>query len=186
MKVLVGISKRHVHLTKEVWNKLFGDEEIEVRNYLNQPTQFASTSTVDLKNGDKIINHVRVVGPLRDYNQVEVALSDAKELGLNPPRRQSGDLDGSLSITLIGPKGEVHLDNSLILAEAHIHMESDMMKELNLVNREVVSLYKDGKYLFDAKIKESNPGYFECHIDSDEALEYGLSNDDELELKIDF
>lgn len=180
MKVKVGISRRHVHLTEEVWDKLF-DREMTVRNHINQPGQFASKETVDLKVGDKIIERVRVVGPLRNYNQVELALSDAKVLGINPPRRQSGDLDNSESITIIGPKGSVYLENVVILAEAHIHMESNMMNELNLSDKQVIKLYRNNNYLFDAKIKESNPGYFECHIDTDEALEYNLSNDDELE-----
>lgn len=183
MKVSIGISRRHVHLTKYVWKELFGDEEISVRNELTQPGQFASNSTVDLKNGDKIIEHVRVVGPLRDYNQVELALSDAKELGLNPPRRQSSDLDNSESITIVGPCGSVNLENVVILAEAHIHMEKDMMDKYGFSNRDVVKVYKDEKYLFDAKIKESNPGVLECHIDTDEATEYTLSNGDIMEFK---
>ena len=178
MKVSVGISRRHVHLTNDVWKILFGNEIITVRNELNQPGQFASNSTVDLKTDNGVIEHVRVVGPLRDYNQVELALSDANELGLNPPRRQSGDLDNSESITIIGPCGSIYLENCVILAEAHIHMEREMMDQYNFVNREVVSVYKDGNYLFDAKIKESNPGFLECHIDTDEALEYNISKED--------
>ena len=180
MNTLIGVSRRHVHLTESIWKILFGDEEIKVRNYINQPGQYASLSTVDLYNGDKVINHVRVVGPLRDYNQVEVSLTDALELELNPPRRQSKDLDGAASITLVGPCGKVYLENVLILAETHIHMESDMMIKYGFVNREVVNVYRDGKYLFKAKIKESNPGFLECHIDTDEALEYGLNTGDEI------
>lgn len=185
MKVKIGISRRHVHLTKEIWDKLF-DKEMTVRNYINQPGQFAANETVDLMVNDKIIQHVRVVGPLRSYNQVELALSDANVLGINPPRRQSNDLDNSESITIIGPKGSIFLNNCVILAEAHIHMESDMMNELGFKDKDVVKLYRNDSYLFDAKIKESNPGYYECHIDTDEALEYGISNDDELDMKIDF
>ena len=184
MKVKIGISRRHVHLNKETWKILFGDYEITKRNDIHQPNQFAANETVDLEANNKIIEHVRVVGPLRDYNQIELALSDAKELGLNPPRRQSNDLDNSESITIIGPNGKIHLDNVVILAEAHIHMDSNMMKEYNLSNREVVKLYRDGNYLFDAKIKESNPSYYECHIDTDEALKYNLSNDDELDVRV--
>ena len=183
MKVKIGISRRHVHLNKETWDKLF-DHEMTVRNNIHQPNQFAANETVDLKVNDKVIEHVRVVGPLRDYNQVELALSDAKELGLNPPRRQSNDLDNSESITIVGPCGSVYLENVVILAEAHIHMDSNMVNELGLSNRQVVKLYRGDDYLFDAKIKESNPSYFECHIDTDEALEYNLSSDDELEFKV--
>ena len=109
MNVVIGVSNRHVHVTKNVWNILFGDKAMEVRNFLNQPGQFASTSTVDIKIDNLCLDHLRVVGPFREYNQVEISASDAKILGVKPPRRQSGDLEGSLQVRLSGPNGEVSL-----------------------------------------------------------------------------
>ena len=79
MKVVLGVSNRHVHLTKEVFEKLFGENaHLEVRNNLGQPGQFASTSSVDIKVGDNVIEHVRIIGPLRSYNQIEISQTDAK------------------------------------------------------------------------------------------------------------
>lgn len=183
MVIPVGISNRHVHLTKEVWDKLFGDEEISVRNYLNQPGQFASNMTVDIMWDDKIINHVRVVGPLRSYNQVEIDDTDSKILGVIPPRRQSGDLDDSLPINIIGPCGMVSLDKGLIRSEAHIHMDPESAGSLNLVNKEVVEVFKDGKKIMDAKIKVLDNSYIEMHIDKDEEIFYNVHQGDMLEFK---
>src|SRR5574344_1712691 len=96
MKVVIGVSNRHVHLNKEALAKLFGtDYELKCDRELVQPNQYASTSFVTIKTAKATIEHVRVMGPLRDYNQVEIARTDAYKLGLNPPIRTSGDLMGS-------------------------------------------------------------------------------------------
>ena len=184
MKVTVGISARHVHVTREDLEILFGkDYELTKCRNINQPGQFASTSTVDLKLGDKIINHIRVVGPIRPYNQIEISQTEADYFGVNPPRRQSGDLENSLSITLVGPCGEVNLDSGLILAERHIHMDPETAKKLDLVNKEIVNVYQNDKLIFDALIKISDPAYVEIHIDTDEEVEFDLHQNDEVEFK---
>lgn len=185
MQIKVGVSKRHVHLTKEVWEILFGNSKLELRNPLNQPGEFASTSTVDIKWNDKVIPHVRVVGPLRDYNQIEIDEDDAKFLMVSPPRRQSGELDDSLPITLIGPHGTVNLTGGLIFAERHIHIDEKMAEKEKLKNKQVVSLYKDKAFLFDALIKIKREAYFELHIDLEEAKRYNIEQNDILELVID-
>lgn len=184
MEIILGVSRRHVHLTEESWKKLFGDQPMLKRNDLGQPGQFATQHKVDLKVGDKTIEGVRIIGPNRHYNQVELAESDAKILGINPPRRQSGDLEGSLPITIIGPAGEVTLDKGAILAEKHIHMDPLTAKRVALVDKQTLSVYKDDQYLFDAKLKISDPGVSEIHIDTDEAEEYNLQTGDILKIKV--
>lgn len=183
MKVMLGVSKRHVHLTEDVWSKLF-DTNIEKRNDLGQPGQYASTSTVDIEYNGIKIEHVRVIGPLRKYNQIEISESDANLLGVKPPRRQSGDLEGSLGIKIIGPKGYVELSSGLILAERHIHMTKQMAKMLSLKNNERMSVYRNDEYLFDALIKISEPGSLELHIDTDEGEYYNLKTGMELDFRI--
>ena len=183
MNIPVGISNRHVHLTEDVWKKIFGDEEITVRNYLNQPGQFASNMTVDIMVNDNRIDHVRVVGPLREYNQVEIDDSDAKILGVVPPRKQSGDLDDSLSVTVIGPRGSILLDKGLIRSDAHIHMDPETAIKMNLLNKEIVGVFKNGVKLLDAKIKILDNSYIEMHIDKDEEVLYDLHQGDIVEFK---
>ena len=183
MIVPVGVSKRHVHLNMDTCIKLFGNSELPVRNYLNQPTQYASTLTVDLECNGKVLPHVRVVGPVRNYNQVELSLEDCNYLEVDPPVRDSGNLDESLSIVLIGPKGKVLLEKGLIMPERHVHMTAETMQKLNLENKEKVEIYKNDKYLFDAFIKLSNPGFDELHIDTTEEKVYDLHQGEEVELR---
>ena len=93
------ISNRHVHLTKEVYDRLF-DDELTIKTKLNQVGEFASNKTLTIRVGDKKIENVRVVGPLRKYSQVEISKRDARFLGVNPPVRRSGNLEGTPKIIL--------------------------------------------------------------------------------------
>lgn len=181
MKIPVGISKRHVHLNIETFNKLFNESDLPVRNYLNQPDQYASTFTVDLEWNGNIIEHVRVVGPIRNYNQIEVSDSECKILGVNPPTKASGDLSESLPINIIGPKGKVSLSSGLIKAQRHVHVTEETLRKLNLEDKQEVKIYKDNTYLFTANIKLSIPGFDELHIDTEEEKRYDLHQGDEVE-----
>lgn len=183
MECSVGVSNRHVHLNKEVWSRLFGDEDMVVRNYLKQPGQYASTSTIDIIVNGKVLEHLRVVGPFRDYNQVEISLSDAKEIGVVPPRRQSGVLDGSLPVCLIGPCGRVYLDNGLILADAHIHLDKSLADSMCYSNYDEVGIYKNNVKVMDAKVKISDGAFVELHIDKDEEVLFDLHSGDVVEFR---
>lgn len=183
MKVTIGVSKRHVHLTEETYKLLFGNTNIEVRNKLNQPGQFASTSTVDLIVKDKIIEHVRVVGPFRKYNQIELDNDDCTLLNINPPRRQSGDLEGSKPITVQGPVARIYLEKGTIKAERHLHLDSKTAMLNCFEDKEIVEVYKDGKYIFDTKVKITNEAYPEIHIDLCEEKEFNIHTNEEVEIR---
>ena len=180
MKISVGVSNRHVHLTKETYDYLFEGKQIEKRNDLNQIGEFASNDTLDLVYNGKIIEHVRVLGPFRDYNQVELLGSDLKYLGLDAPVRRSGNLIGTPGITLKNGSKVLILDHGVIRAERHIHVPTSKENELNLHERDTVEL-QAGKIKFSALVKVSQNGYFELHIDKDEAEDYGLKNGDIIE-----
>lgn len=184
MEVTVGVSKRHVHLTEETWKKLFGDVEMENRNNLGQPGQFATTSTVDLIWNNQTIEHVRVIGPTRKYNQVELAASDASMFSINPPRRQSGDLKGALPMEIRGPLGSIVVPECAILAEMHIHMTPDMADDLNINDKDLVQVFNNGEYLFDVKVKVSDPAALEFHIDTDESESYNLQTGSIVDFKV--
>lgn len=183
MKVKLGISKRHVHLNKSTWEKLFKDTLISKRNDITQPGEYASNSTIDLVVGGKTIEHVRVVGPLREYNQIEISESDAMYLGIMPPRRDSGELNGSLPITIVGPNGYVDLNEGTILAEKHIHMPTKMASILGIKNKDLMDVYENGIFLFKAKVKISDNAALELHIDEDEGKDFNLTNGSILEFK---
>ncbi len=182
MKVSIGVSNRHVHLTREHLNILFGEGyNLEVKNELKQPFQFASTSTVTIKTDKDEINNVRVLGPIRDYTQVEISKTDAYKLGLNPPVRDSGDLIGSEKVTIIGPKGEVNLDYGCIIATRHIHLLPSQLKQYGLEGKETVCVKLDGEkggIITNVHLKVSDNSYFELHLDTDDANAHLIKNGD--------
>ena len=182
MKVSIGVSNRHVHLTKEHLEILFGiNFELDKKNDLTQPGQFASMSVVTLKTQKSEINNVRVLGPIRDYTQVEISKTDAYKLGLNPPIRNSGDLDGSCPITIIGPKGSVDLDKGCIIPTRHIHILPEQLKLYNLENRDTVDVKINGEkggIISNVHIKCADESFFELHIDTDDANAHLIKNGD--------
>lgn len=179
MKISVGVSNRHAHLTKETYDYLFGGKEIEIRNPLNQIGEFASTDTVDVVYDGKVIEHIRVLGPFRSHNQIELLGSDLEYLGLVAPVRRSGDLGDTPKVILRNGDKEIESDG-VIRAERHVHVPTSLSVELGLKERDVLSLRSE-KAIFEAFVKVSDNGYFELHIDKDEAREYDLENGDVVE-----
>lgn len=179
-EINVRVSNRHVHLTKEVYEKLF-DTPITKRNDLNQIGEFASNETVTIKNGDKIIPNVRVLGPFRTYNQVEISKKDARSLGLNPPVRRSGDLLDSLTITLETPKASVEI-KGLIIANRHIHINTKDADKYGVKDKQKVKVMIPGDKsgIVDAEVKISDNGYYEMHIDTDDANAFLIEDNDKV------
>ena len=173
MKVSIGVSNRHVHLKEEHLKILFGNDfKLEKRNDLTQPNQYASTSLVTIKTSKSQIENVRVLGPIRDYTQVEISRTDAFHLGLNPPVRDSGDLKGSSPITIIGPNGTIDLNEGCIIATRHIHLTKEHMKVYNLEDKKTVSVKLNGEkggIITNVHLKVSDEAFFELHLDTDDA-----------------
>lgn len=182
MKLKVGVSNRHVHLTEEVYNYLFDNKKIEKKFDLKQKGEFASTDCIDLEHDGKIIEHVRVLGPFRNACQVELLKRDLDYLGLPAPTRKSGDLAQTPGIALINGERRYVLQNGVIRAQRHVHISFDDALKYGFTDGEKILLKRDD-IIFDASIKASSNGYMEVHIDKDEAEEYGLSNGDEVEVK---
>lgn len=185
MNIKVGVSNRHVHLTKEVYFKLFGTAELVKVRDLDQPGQFASNSYVTIKKGDRQIEKVRVLGPFRSYNQVEISRTDAYKLKVNPPVRDSGELDGSESVTLIGPKGSVALPHGLILANRHIHITPEEMKKYGFEGMEKVAVLVKGEkggIINNVYFKVLDVASLTLHLDTDEGNAFNLQTGDEVTL----
>ncbi len=183
MKIKVGVSNHHIHLKESDFKLLFGlDSKLEIKNMLSQKDQFASTSLLTIKTDKSEISNVRVLGPFRDYTQIEISQTDAYKLGINPPVRDSGDLDDSEIVTLIGPCGTIKT-NGCIIAHRHIHISSEQKKELNL--EDIVSIKYGGikgGILDNVKCKITPFASIELHIDTDEANALGIKNNDEVEI----
>ena len=182
MKVSIGVSNRHVHLKKEHLNILFGNNyELEKKNDLTQPGQYASTALVTIKTNKSEISNVRVLGPIRNYTQVEISKTDAYKLGLNPPVRNSGDLEGSCPITIVGPNGSIDLEEGCIIAARHIHILPSQIKSYGLEGIEKVNVKLDGEkggIITNVYIKPSDEAFFELHLDTDDANAHLIKNGD--------
>lgn len=166
---ITNISARHVHLTKEAMDILF-DYDLTVRNNLLQPDQFAANETVSIKTSKGHLDNVRIIGPVRSYNQVEISKSDARNLGINPPVRTSGDLDGSEVITIKTKKGEV-TGNFCIIADRHVHMSYEDAKKYDISDGEALNLHIGGNKpgVIEIKAKLSEKSALEVHLDTDDA-----------------
>ncbi len=187
MKINVGVSARHVHITADNFKKLFGDIPLTKRNDLNQVGEFASDHLLTIKGPKGQIDKVRILGPFRPYTQVEIARTDAFKLGVNPPVAASGNLDGSAPITLINGDKVIELNEGLIIPERHVHLPKDKAIELGLNNGEEVNILVDGIKggSLKAFTKVSDNAYFEIHLDTDDANAFLLNNGDEVELYVE-
>lgn len=171
--ITVGISARHVHVSQEHLEILFGKgHELQFFKALSQPGQFASLEFVDLVTEKSTFKKVRILGPVRKQTQVEVALTDAMKLGLVPPVRDSGDLKGSPGMTLVGPNGSVTLTEGVIAACRHIHMTPADAVAFGVKDKEFVQtrVGNDERSLIFGKVlvRVSDNYSLEMHIDTDE------------------
>ena len=183
-EILVETSARHVHVTQETLEALFGKgAELEVRAPLSQPGQFVSKQRIDLvgfklnkATGEKvptIIKGVSILGPVRKANQVELSMTDARTLGVNAPVRESGDVAGSAGCKLVGPAGEVEIAEGVIVAKRHIHMTPADAEEFGVSNGQIVQLEvkTNGRSLIfgDVVVRVRDDFALACHIDTDES-----------------
>ena len=178
----IGISNRHVHLSREHLKYLFGKEyELTKIKDLKQPGQFAAGEVVTLKGPKGEIENVRILGPLRDETQVEISVTDSFKLGVNPPIKESGNLDNTPGIKIIGPKGSIELRKGTIVALRHIHMPRDIAKKLNLKDKDEVDIEINGvrrAILGNVLIRVSDKYALEMHLDMDEANACCVKNND--------
>lgn len=173
-KILIETSARHVHLTQEHIDILFGKgHELTVKKMLSQPGQYACEERVNVVGPKKTIPNVSILGPARSASQVEVSLTDARTLGVTAPVRESGDVNGSAPCKLVGPAGEVELDCGVIVAKRHIHMTPADAEACGVSDKDVVSVKvdSDGRSLVfgDVVCRVSPKFALAMHIDTDEA-----------------
>lgn len=176
MKIKVGVSNHHVHLTKEALFILFGDDyELHNKRDLLQKGQFAAEETVDLECNGKKLEHIRIIGPCRNYTQVELLERDNEYFGINAPVRSSGDLANSENMTIIGPKGIYFAQASTIVADRHIHMSEEDLKVFNVHKGDNVIVKCDNGVMMDnVHIKSDDTCVLEFHINKDEAEDLGI------------
>jgi acetate kinase len=180
MPIPVAISARHVHLRQATIDALFGPGHVlQVKSPLSQPGQFAAVETVSLQGPRGRLDDVRVLGPPRDADQVELSRSDEIALGLDAPLRVSGDLDHTPGIVVVGPAGRVELHNGVVTAVRHIHMTPEDAARLGVRDRECVAVTvdSDGRDVVfrDVVVRVSPRFRLELHLDTDEGNAAGVS-----------
>ena len=180
MNILIEVSGRHVHLSREAVDKLFGEcYQLKVLKNLSQPDQFAAEERVNLIHGDKRIDNVRILGPERDKTQVELSLTDAIKLKVDAPIKQSGDIEESPGLEIEGPKGAIKLEQGVIISHRHLHASSSEAKELEIQDGEIVKIHVEGKrgIIFENIIVRVNPNFkLALHIDTDEGNAAGIKS----------
>ena len=178
-KVPIGLSNKHIHLSQTDLEVLFGKGyQLTPMKDLSQPGQFACEEKVDVV-GPKGKQTMRILGPVRPETQIEVSIGDGFVLGLKVPIRNSGDIDGTPGVKIVGPAGEIEIGKGVLVAGRHIHMSPEEAKTYNLKDKDVVSVKLDGPrgLTFDNVLVRVNPNYLlDMHIDVEEGNAAGAKN----------
>ncbi len=178
-KVIIEVSNRHIHLSEETYNKLF-DEPINKVKDLSQKGMYVSDKVVTIYSDSFEFKNIKLIGPLRSYDQVEISHNDALKLHIDPPVRASGDLNGASIIHVKTDKADLELACAII-SQRHIHMSPDDAHKYGVVNGQKVKVKvagdKSGE--MDAFIKVSEDGVYYMHIDTDDANAFLIKNLDE-------
>lgn len=178
-KIMVETSARHVHVSEQDLATLFGDgAKLTVKKDLSQPGQFASNEKVEVV-GPKGSLKMSILGPTRAETQVEIALTDARKIGIpEAPIRESGCLEGTPGCKIIGPKGEIEISKGVIVAKRHIHFTPETAAQAGVKDKQIVSVkvsYNDRALTFGDVVVRVNKNYAPAmHIDTDESNAAGL------------
>ena len=180
-KILVEISARHIHLTDEHIETLFGKGHILTKKKeLSQPGEFACEERLTVVGPKRELTGVSVLGPARAASQVEISATDARSIGISAPVRESADLEGSAPCKLIGPAGEIQLDEGVIIAKRHIHMTPEDAEKFGAENKQIVQAAvktQDRSLIFDDVVVRVSPKYaLTMHIDTDEGNAAGITS----------
>ena len=176
MDITVGVSNHHVHLKEEDMYTLFGEGyEMVSKRDLTQKGQFVCTDPVIIERNGKQLENIKIISPCRSYTQVELLERDNEYFGIKAPVRTSGDLAGSETMDIIGPKGRVHAVESTIVADRHIHMSAEDLVTFGVNKGDVVKVeYENGVVLDDVHIKSDPTCVLELHMNKDEAESLGI------------
>ncbi len=180
-EVKIGLSNKHLHLQKDHIEILFGKgHELTPTKPLVQPGQFACEEKVDIVGPKKTLKGIRVLGPARAETQVELAMTDARTIGVKAPVRESGKLEGTPGCKIVGPCGEVEIDHGVIVALRHVHLSPAQAQEAGVKDKDIVSIKIEGErgLVFNNVLVRSGDAHErEVHLDTDEGNAAGCGPD---------
>lgn len=181
-EIKVGVSQRHIHLSREHLDILFGKGYELTKKKTLMGREYASEEFVTLVGPSlKTIEKVRVLGPVRKNTQVEISRTDTFLLKVSPPVRPSGEIKGSERLVVVGPKGTVYLNEGVIIANRHIHLTPDYAERHNIADGDRVDVMVEGirpTKFFDVQVRVRDDFNVEMHIDTDDANSAGIKNGD--------
>ncbi|KAA1185091.1 phosphate propanoyltransferase [Paenibacillus sp. B2(2019)] len=184
--VPVGVSARHIHLTQEHVEALFGPGyQLTEFKPLSQPGQFAANEQVAVIGSKGKFDKVRILGPARPASQLEISRTDSFALGVKAPVRESGNIEGTPGITLKGPAGEVELEQGVIIAARHIHFHTSEAEAWGIADKQLLKVRLGGDrglVLENVIARVSDSFKLDMHIDTDEANAAGANNGDTAEI----
>ena len=185
-QVKIGVSQRHVHLSREDLDALFGKGYELTKKKTLMGREFASEEFVTLVGPSlKAIEKVRVLGPVRKHTQVEISRTDTFLLKVSPPVRPSGEIEGSERLVLVGPKGSIYLKEGVIIANRHIHLTPAYAAKHNIKDNDRVDVLVEGikpTKFYDVQVRVRDDFNVEMHIDTDDANSAGLRNGDVVKI----
>ncbi|OLR56881.1 hypothetical protein BHK98_00690 [Hornefia porci] len=189
-KIKVNASNKHIHLDQEDLETLFGKGyELTLKKELIQPGQFASEEKVDIVGPKTTFKGIRVLGPCRKDTQLELALTDCRQIGIDAPIRESGDVQGTPGCKIIGPKGEVDLEYGVIVAKRHAHFHPSQAEPLGIKDGQILKLKietPDRTTIYDDVVARVKDYYTaEVHVDTDEANAAAMGGGIEGEILLD-
>lgn len=176
ISIPIEVSARHIHVTKEDWEELFGSVEMAVERTISQEKQFVVKQRVAIRGPKGEFARVAVVGPFRSATQVELSMTDARAIGVAAPLTGSGELDGAATITIIGTAGSIDR-NAAIVPQRHLHIAPDEAKEAGLKDRQTVSIRIEGPRaaVLDYVLVRVHPDFqLRLHLDTDEGNACGV------------
>ncbi len=180
-EVKIGISNKHIHLSREHVDALFGKGyKLTPTKDLVQPGQFACEEKLDVVGPKGTLKGLRILGPERPETQVELAITDARTAGIKGDIRESGKLDGTPGCKLVGPAGEIEIEKGVMVALRHIHLSPAQAEEIGVKDKDFVKFQIEGerKLIFDRVLIRSGDGHEkEAHIDTDEGNAAGVGGD---------
>ncbi|WP_159884251.1 phosphate propanoyltransferase [Paenibacillus puerhi] len=181
-QVPIGVSARHIHLSPEHIEALFGaGYELKIMKDLSQPGQYAAEETVAVVGPKGRFDKVRILGPARSKSQLEVSRTDAFALGMKPPVRESGHIEGTPGIKVIGPAGEVELEEGVIVAARHIHFHTEDAAKWGIADKQLLTVRVEGErsLIFEQVVARVSEQFaLDMHIDTDEANAAGVKTGD--------
>jgi putative phosphotransacetylase len=183
LTIPVGVSNRHLHVTAEHFQMLFGANAAltELRS-LSQPGQFAAKETVTIVGPKGVLQNIRILAPFRKETQIEISKTDGFTLGVHPPIRISGSLKGTPGITIVGPVGSVTIQSGLIVAQNHVHMSVDAARTFDVKSGDTLIVVSNKRSVIfsDVVVRIKDSYLLDFHIDTDEANAAGLMTGDKV------